>query len=232
LEIDYSMADAVVPAAGDCWIYHFTHVDNLAAIHAAACLSCDAVARQGMTRTEVGARDIKESRRQRTIPIAPGGHVGDYVPFYFAPRSPMMYRIACDHRDSIPDRYQGGDTPLVYLVTTIGAVIGAGMTWVATDGNAATATTEFTSDPNDMIKMIDWPLMKAERWNNTPEDPDRQRRRQAEFLVYRELPLTLVRWIGVQNDQHTSQVSKILADHALGQRIIVRPQWYYGYGRR
>lgn len=226
------MTDAVAPAAREYWIYHFTHIDNLASIQAAGCLSCDAVARRGRMSTEVGAKDIKDSRRQRTIPIDPGGHVGDYVPFYFAPRSPMMYRIACDHRDSIPDRYQGGDTPLVYLVTTVRAVLEAGLTWVAADGNAATATTEFTSDPDDLINMIDWPLMKAERWNSTPEDPDRQRRRQAEFLIFRELPLALVRWVGVQSDRYTSQVGKLLADHAPGPRIVVRPRWYYGYGRR
>jgi hypothetical protein len=226
------MPDAVVPAVGDRWIYHFTHVDNLASIRAAGFLSCDTVAREGMTTTEVGATDIKESRRKRTIPIAPGGHVGEYVPFYFGTRSPMMYRIACDHRDSIPDRYDGGDTPLVYLLTTVGAVVDANLTWVATDGNAATATTEFTTDLNDMARMIDWPLMTAERWNNTPQDPDRQRRRQAELLVHGKLPLTLVRWVGVRSDGLASQVGNLLADHALSHRIIVRPDWYYGYRRR
>lgn len=218
--------------AADRWIYHFTHVDNLTGILAADHLSCDYVARQGITRTEVGASDIKESRRQRSIPIAPGGYVGDYVPFYFAPRSPMMYRIACDHRDSVPDRYQGGDKPLVYLVTTVGAVIDAGLTWVATDGNAATATTDFTSALATMDQMVDWPLLEAERWNNTAEDPDRQRRRQAEFLVYREVPLRLIRWVAVDSERHRSQVSKLLVDHALAGRVIVRPRWYYGYERR
>ncbi len=98
------MAQSAVPAVGDQWIYHFTHVNNLKAIRAAGFLRCDSVAREGMTRTEVGDPDIKESRRRRVIPIEPRGRVGDYVPFYFAPRSPMMYRIACDRRDSIPDR--------------------------------------------------------------------------------------------------------------------------------
>jgi hypothetical protein len=219
-------------SAGARWLYHFTHLDNLSAIRTAGCLNCDAVAREGLTRTEVGAREIKESRRQRAIPIGPGGRVGDYVPFYFAPRSPMMYRIACDHRDRVPDRYPDGDTPLVYLVTTVDAVVQAGVAWVATDGNAATATTEFTTDLSRMAEMIDWPLMTAERWNNTQDDPDRQRRRQAEFLVHRSLPLTLVRWLGVQSDLRGSQVGKLLADHALGRRVIVRPRWYYGYERR
>ncbi|HEX5199627.1 MAG TPA: DarT ssDNA thymidine ADP-ribosyltransferase family protein [Actinoplanes sp.] len=82
-----------------------------------------------------------------------------------------------------------------------------------------------------MVEMVDWRLMEAERWNNTPDDPDRQRRRQAEFLVHRALPLELVRWIGVQSDHRASQVGKILADHPLDRRIIVRPRWYYGYER-
>jgi hypothetical protein len=219
------------PGAGDHWIFHFTHVDNLAAIRSSDALRCDVVAREGMTRTEVGDPDIKDSRRRRAIPIEPHGRVGEYVPFYFAPRSPMMFRIACDCRDNVPDRYSGGDKPLAYLVTSVGTAITEGATWVATDGNAATATTEFTSDLNHMARIVDWPLMKADWWNSTPEDPDRQRRRQAEFLVYGELPLRAIRWVAVHSDERASQVGRILMDHALGQRIIVRPNWYYGYER-
>ncbi|GID27296.1 type II toxin-antitoxin system toxin DNA ADP-ribosyl transferase DarT [Paractinoplanes brasiliensis] len=226
------MTDADVSTAGTRWLYHFTHIENLAAIRQAGSLSCDLVARTGMTHTEVGARDIKESRRRRRIPIHPGGHVGDYVPFYFAPRSPMMYRISCEHRDRVPDRYQGGDKPLVYLVSTVRAVVDASLLWVATDGNAATATSEFTSSVEDMLRMIDWPLMEAERWNNTPEDPDRQRRRQAEFLVHRTVPLDVVSWVGVHDDRFRSRAGNVLAGHRLGQRIIVRPGWYYGFERR
>lgn len=225
------MSGHTPPTVADRWIYHFTHLDNLPGILAAGELRCDVSAREGMTRTEVGAADIKEARRRRTIPIPPGGHVGDYVPFYFAPRSPMMYRIACEHRDRVADRYPGGDTPLVYLVTTVGAVDRDGLAWVASDGNAATATTEFTSDLGELAGMVDWPLMSAERWNSTPDDPDRQRRRQAEFLVHASLPLTLVRWVGVQAEERGLQVGKLLLDHALAHRIIVRPHWYYGYGR-
>ncbi|WP_275980127.1 DarT ssDNA thymidine ADP-ribosyltransferase family protein [Couchioplanes caeruleus] len=65
-------------------MFHFTHLDNLAGIRRTDGLTCDAVTREGMTATEVGAKDIKESGRQRRIPVPPGGHVGDFVPFYFA----------------------------------------------------------------------------------------------------------------------------------------------------
>ena len=58
---NYSMTQAVVPDGGDQWIYHFTHVDNLSEIRAAGLLRCDAVAREGLTRTEVGDPDIVRS---------------------------------------------------------------------------------------------------------------------------------------------------------------------------
>jgi ssDNA thymidine ADP-ribosyltransferase, DarT len=214
------------------FVYHFTHFDNVRAICDSGFIRCDVAAREGLTRTEVGDPEIKESRRRRRIPVGPGGQVGDYVPFYFATRSPMMYRIACDHRDSIAGRYPQGDRPLIYLVTTVGAVVDAALAWVATDGNAATATTEFTADLRRLDAMVDWPLMRAERWNNTAEDPDRQRRRMAEFLVHDRLPTSLIHWIGTSGEDVESHLRMQLGDHPLAGRIIVRPHWYYGYERR
>jgi hypothetical protein len=214
------------------FVYHFTHLDNVGAICDSGYLSCDVVAREGSTRIEVGDPEIKESRRRRQIPVKPGGQVGNYVPFYFATRSPMMYRIACDHRDSIAGRYPDGDLPLVYLVTTVGAVVDASLAWVATDGNAATATTEFTADLQRLNAIVDWPLMEAERWNNTAEDPDRQRRRMAEFLVHDRVPTSLIRWIGTSSQGLGSRLRTQLGDHPLAGRVIVRPHWYYGYERR
>jgi hypothetical protein len=195
-------------------------------------LVCDTMAQQGLTIAEVGDRDIKEARRRRVIPTDPGGTVGDYVPFYFAPRSPMMYRIACDHRDSVPGRYPDGDRPLVYLAVTVGVVIDTGLAWVATDGNAATATTEFSSNLDRLDEMIDWPLMTAARWNNVPDDPDRQRRRMAEFLVQREVPFSVFHQVGAYSDQNADAVRAILASTRLANQVFVRPSWYFGYERR
>ncbi|MDG4764326.1 DUF4433 domain-containing protein [Solwaraspora sp. WMMD406] len=210
---------------------HFTHVENLPIIAATGRLACDVSARAGLTRTEVGDPAIKDSRRRRQIPIGPRGYVGDYVPFYFAPRSPMMYRIACDHRDSIPGRYAGGDRQLVYLAATVGAVVDAGLAWVATDGNAANAATTFTTNLDDLNSMVDWPLMYAERWNSTEEDPDRQRRRMAEFLVHREVPLAVFQQVAAYDPAHAAQARATLGDHYLTSRVAVVPTWYYGFQR-
>ena len=207
-------------------------MDNLSSIVDQGGIACDFAARKGLMRTEVGDPAIKDARRRKPVPVGHGGQVGDYVPFYFAPRSPMMFRIACDHRDSVPGRYSGGDRPLVYLVTTIGAIIDAGLAWVATDGNAATATTEFTPDLSHLDAMIDWPLMRAPQWNNTVSDPDRQRRRMAEFLVHGQVPLSVVQQIGIYSEQYYQRAQTHLTGHGLAAQVFVRTNWYYGYPRR
>jgi hypothetical protein len=148
------------------------------------------------------------------------------------PRSPMLYRIACDHRDGIAGRYPDGDRPLIYLATAVGALLDGGLGWVATDGNAATATTRFVSTVDDMDAVVDWPLMNAMYWNNTPDDPDRQRRRMAEFLAHGSVPLALLRRVIAYGDTHAVRVRAVLAGHPLDRRVAVRPSWYYGYERR
>ena len=212
------------------WILHFTHIDNVPAIISGGRLVCDKAA-QPYLQTEVGDSAIKEARRRRVLTAGPGGTVADYVPFYFAPRSPMMFRIACDHRDGVPGRYPDGDRPLVYFAATAGAVVDAGLAWVATDGNAANAATEFSTDVTRLDAMIDWAVMVASQWNNTTTDPDRQRRRMAEFLVHREVPLTVVHQIAAYSDWYADRVRQAVAGHALANRVVVRPGWYYGYGR-
>ena len=213
-------------------IAHFTHVNNLRSIVAAGELACDGRAQDGRLVTEVGDARIKANRRRRIITAGAGGTVGEYVPFYFAPRSPMMYRIACDCRDSIPGRYQGGDRELVYLSSTVGAVVSAGLAWVATDGNAAAEISRSSTDLVESDQMIDWPLMQAERWHNTPEDQDRQRRRMAEFLVHQAVPLSLVREVAAYSEEHAKQARIALGNDPLARSVFVRPEWYYGYERR
>lgn len=214
------------------WIYHVTHIDNLASIVADGSLRCDADARRGLISTEVGDVGIKEHRRGCAVPVGTGGTVADYVPFYFGRRSPMIYRIACDHRDGIADRYSGGDRPLIYLATTVGAVVDADLPWVACDGNAAAATSRFTDAVGDLPDLVDWALMTAERWNNVSADPDRQRRRMAEMLVHRSVPLPVIRGYAAYSEAHAERTRGVLAGHVPADRVIVRPGWYYGYERR
>ena len=125
-------------------IVHFTHVRNLPGILAAGCLQSDNLVERGPgLLVEAADLGIKASRRTIPVPLAPFGCVADYVPFYFAGRSPMLYKIA---RGGLPN-YTEGQDPLIYLVSTVEAVIGAGLRWLFSDGNCAATVTQVFDDP-------------------------------------------------------------------------------------
>lgn len=213
----------------DPWLLHFTHIDNLPAIIASGSLHSDAVTRAVGPVTEVGDPYIKAERRNRAVPVPPGGVVGDYVPFYFAPRSPMMFRIASDCRDGVAGRYSGGDRPLVYLWTRVSTLVTAGVRCLVTDGNAAAAATTFRADPGEAATLVDWPLMREKHWRDTEADPDRRRRRAAELLAHGSVPLSAIEGCAVYSDKHVEAVRMTGSSTSFTQCVLVRPSWYYGY---
>jgi len=66
-------------------------------------------------------------------------------------------------------------------------------------------------------------------WRDEVGDMDRQRRKQAEFLVHRFCPWTLIREIGVLNVRMKARVEEILSgfDPGLRRVVNVRANWYY-----
>jgi hypothetical protein len=77
-------------------IYHITHVDNLPSILAAGGLWSDAeMLARGGPAAQIGMSGIKTRRLGLPLKCHPGDHVGDYVPFYFCPRSVMLYILHC-----------------------------------------------------------------------------------------------------------------------------------------
>jgi len=47
----------------------------------------------------IGNHDLIVKRETRPVPIDPGGTLGDYVPFYFTPHSPMLYNVITGYND-------------------------------------------------------------------------------------------------------------------------------------
>jgi hypothetical protein len=69
--------------------------------------------------------------------------------------------------------------------------------------------------------------MSVRYWKSTADDPNRCCRRQAEFLVHRRFPFSLVTEIATYNDTRAKQCRDILAKGRLTIPVIARPSWYY-----
>lgn len=204
-------------------VVHFTHVGHLATVVRRGLVSDSVARREGLIGVEVGDHAVKARRRRRVVPAAPGGVVADYVPFYYAPRSPMMYVI---DRGGVAT-YTGGCDDLVYLVTTAERLAEFCAGVVFTDRNAAVRTAEFTTDPDRLDDLIDWPLMRATMWNDTPDLPDRKERRMAECLVHERVPWEAFTQIGVKSDACARLARTALAPVGCSVPIVVRRGWYF-----
>ncbi|MDE0333332.1 MAG: DUF4433 domain-containing protein [Defluviicoccus sp.] len=95
-------------------IYHIVHVDRLASIVADGCLWSDAqLQHRARPGTTIGMSAIKQRRLTNPVKCRPGLSVGECVPFYFCPRSVMLYLI---HMANHPELdYRGGQGPIVHL---------------------------------------------------------------------------------------------------------------------
>ncbi len=99
-----------MPVPAQPKIFHIVHVDRLASILGSNGLLCDAqIIAQQAAGTTIGMNTIKQRRlTELTLDSHPGLYVGQCVPFYFCPRSIMLYVI---HRaDSDELAYKGGQS--------------------------------------------------------------------------------------------------------------------------
>jgi hypothetical protein len=207
----------------DIPLYHITHIDNLPGILASGGLWRDRERmRQGFQQVNIAYTSLKERRMRTPVPVFSGKILCDFVPFYFANRSPMLYAI---HTDSV-EGYTGGQSSIIYLVTTIGAVITGDRKWCFTDGHAVEFVTDFY-DSLEGISAVDWELIHNWSWKNTLEDNDRKRRKQAEFLVEKSVPWTWIERIGVINHAMKKRVEEIIGDEEHRSAVSIETGWYY-----
>ena len=170
----------------------------------------------------IGHKNLIDKRGSRVVPVEPGGVLNDYVPFYFASRSPMLYSI----HTGFVQGFTGSQRDIIYLVSSVQKVKESEIPFVFTDGHAYELISNFYNKEKD-LKNIDWQIMGETYWNNTADDNDRKRRRMAEFLVYQFVPITCIFAIVVFDDRMESTVNKIQRKCNTNIKTIVKRNWYY-----
>ncbi len=207
-------------------IYHITHVDNLESIAQCGELWSDGVCKNNnLTNKQVGMSAIKARRLfELEVDCHPGTKVGEYVPFYFCPRSIMLYLF---YRGNHPDlNYTGGQRHLVHLEADLHEVVQWAerkeVRWVFSDRNAGTRYAFFYKDLSQLNK-VDWNAVAATDFR----DPNVKEGKQAEFLVYETFPWALVRRIGVCDQTVVKRATSALMGAKHKPVVSVEAGWYY-----
>lgn len=205
------------------YIYHITDVANLDSIlNNKGLISYNQMLRNDIIYTNIAHGNIQDMRANRKVPLPPFGNLHDYVPFYFGPRSPMLYTIS---RGNVAG-YTHGQGHVIYLVTTVEEINRMNYPFVFTDGHAIMVFSAFFNNI-DYLNYIDWDIMFSQYWNDTVDYPDRKRKRQAEFLVYQSLSWQSIKEIGVIDERMKQFVTAIIQKNRLQTPVYVRPEWYY-----
>lgn len=207
-------------------IYHITHVDNLAAIVKNHELVSDAtVLERAGPSVAIGMAAIKKRRVEEIhVYCHPGTKVGDYVPFYFCPRSVMLYLI---HRANHPDlTYRGGQEPITHLEADFHEVVkwaeSRDRRWAFSLSNAGSYYVEIY-EGLDQLHRINWAAV-AETDFRTSEVKEGK---QAEFLIHGSFPWKLVRRIGVCSARIKAQAEASLAGAIHRPPVEILRHWYY-----
>ncbi len=208
-------------------IYHITHVDNLASILAAGCIEADSRRMiLGDCQTTIGMTEIKR-RRLHEIGVSchSGTMVGEYVPFYFCPRSIMLYII---HMGNHPDlsHYRNGQTPILHLQVDMETAISwadqHGIRWAFSDRNAGSRIADFYNNRNE-LDNINWEAVTSIDFR----DSVIKEGKQAEFLIHDTCPWHLVEKIGVLTATVCDQVNGILRNIQHHPMVSIERTWYY-----
>lgn len=206
-------------------VLRFTHVDNLETIIRRGGLHApNHVPDDGLTYRFCHSAEVQSARAEVPIHLGPGGTIHDYVPFYFGYLSPMMLNLKTGRVEG----YSEGQDPLIYLVSSAQAIEDAGMKFVYSDGHGLATFTDWFEDL-DKLDAVDWTVVNLRYWKDDINDMDRQRKKQAEFLVYKCCPWSLVQEIVVIDSTLQQRVESILAAFPKEQRKVVRTDqnWYY-----
>jgi hypothetical protein len=181
-------------------IYHITHGRNVAGIVSAGCLWSDTeLAKRAGEYHSIGIPDIKRRRLEEIhLTCHAGSTVGEFVPFYFCPRSVMLYIL---HRGNNTDlAYHGGQRPIIHLEADLHEAVAWARSqkrlWAFTDRNAGSRYVQAFNDLT-LLNQLNWQHIASDDFR----DSQVKDAKQAEFLMHQSFPWSLVRSIGVLDDE-------------------------------
>jgi len=199
-------------------IFHITDIGNLRGIIDAGALRSD-IGMAERNPERIGYDHIKQ-RRATEIRVACCGDrfVGEFVPFYFCPRSPMLFTINRGNTG----RPAGCQRTIVHLVSSVEKALESARDWAISDGNAGAYHSLFYKDTTE-LKNLDWEAIRATIWQGMTHQ------KMAEFLVADSFPWASIKETGCFDSCIANEVSDILKDKGspINPDISIRREWYY-----
>ena len=196
--------------------FRITHIDNIPYINETGFVLASSPLASKNYRP-IGDPKVIEKRRISFNGI----DLTQYIPFYFGPRSIMLYVI--EHGYNGVEKQKAED--IVYCVIRINDIIANNINCIFSDGHSLSAITKFyTQDKLPQLNsIISYNDLYAHYWISE-EDIDLKRRKEAELLIKKELPREYIRGFIVYNKEAKE---KLTACGISENRIAINPNYYF-----
>ena len=79
------------------------------------------------------------------------------------------------------------------------------------------------------LSLLDWTTINLQIWRSTEDDWDKMRRKQAEFLVKKHVPVTCISQIIVINSEQEARVKEIENRIGIDIPVVIDKQRKYFY---
>jgi len=207
-------------------IYHITHQANLSQIVKQGAVCSDAECRRReIEYLNAGMSEIKQRRlRQLEVKCHPGTRVGQYVPFYFCPRSIMLYILHCGNHPGV--FFRGGQRQIIHLQADLHTAVHWAdqhrIRWAFSDANAGARYARFFRSL-EALHELHWNAIAADDFR----DPTVKEGKQAEFLFFQAFPWSLIEHIGVADRMMLEEVQRIIDNAAHQPSVSVEDTWYF-----
>ncbi len=152
----------------------------------------------------IGDNSLISTRDSFLLPN--GVLLGEYIPFYFGLRTPILYVIQ--------NGYNGVEAlhpeKIVYCVSSIQKIMDSNIGFVYTDGHATDGFTNFyfPKDIVDIEQQVDFEAVNKKFWKNE-NDLDLKRRKEAEFLLRENLDYNNILGFITYNDNARQEMIKL-----------------------
>lgn len=202
-------------------IFRVTHRRNLPWLldHGLHCLSSDTQDDGFIT---IGSHDLIQGRTTHQVPMAPGGVLADYIPFYFTPYSPMLLNIVTGRNVQARSK-----SDIVILVSSLPKVEDAGVQFLFSDRHAYLIHAAFSDNIADLATMVRWDLLQARDFKKDPEDPEKSELYQAEALIHRHLPVDALKGMVTYNETVQAEIQALVDERQLGLSVYSKPSWFF-----
>lgn len=212
------------------YIYRMTHIENIPHI-----LTHGITHKKSNNRNpnykDIGDREIIAVRTYKNVAVSNGDvlgnseliNLGDFIPFYFGVRMPMLYVTM--HGGNFVEKVTRQEN-IVYLVCNVKQLHNSGLfTCYFSDGSAVQRWSKFYGSDKilDLPELINWDAVKAKDWGGE-ENSELKWKKQAEFLIREEIPLDFVFGYVCYNEIAKQRLIEMGVDP---QKIKVHPNSYF-----